>query len=408
MRVLIVEASSGGVVGGSLTGFIHLVRGMDRESFVPHFALYEHKTIEPELAEMGVPVHLIERRRLPKQHPLLHSRGYQEARRLGLVRSGLRTIRQTARLLGEELPAALHLARAIRKLRIDVLHLGNGVRANYDGLLAGWMTGTPVVCHVKGFEKYAARERWASKRIDALIPMTEAIAEHCRDNGIVARYNQVIYDAVDLAWLTPTKSREALRATLGVDAKAPLLVISGNIQEWKGQLVLIEALGELGDDHRDVHCLILGGVHRAGEEYAQNLRRRITELGLGDRVHFLGFRDDVPDVVNAADIVVHASVRPEPFGRVILEGMLAGKLVIGSDAGGVRELLEDGETGLLSAPGDHVALAGRLREALADPARRLSIGAAARARAEEKFSLSRHVNEMCGVYERVMKGNRNV
>ncbi len=403
IRVLIVEASSGGVVGGSLTGFVHLIRGLKPEDFSASLALYEKKSIEPELAELGVDVHHVQRRRLPKQHALLDKPAYQSAKRIGAIGGALRTARQTARIVAEEMPAARQLARIVRDEKIDVLHLGNGVRANFDGILAGWMTRTPIVCHVKGFEKYSGRERWAAARIDALVSMTEAIAAHCRDSGVVARSNQVIYDAVDPAWLRPTRDPAAVRAELGVGAEAPLIAISGNIQEWKGQAVLVEAMGRIAERHPSAYCLIVGGVHRAGEEYAAAMRRRIEELGLTERVRFLGFRDDIPDLMNTIDIVVHASVRPEPFGRVILEGLLAGRLVIASDAGGARELIRDRDTGFMVAPGDVAGLAERLDEALSDPQAAASIAERGQAWARENFSLERHIAEMSAVYERVMR-----
>jgi len=388
IRVLIVEASSGGVVGGSLTGFVHMVRGLEPEHFTAAMALYEEKSIEPELAALGIDVYHVKRRRLPKRHALLNAPAYRGAKRVSAVRVALRGLRQTARLLAEEFPAARQLARIVRRADVDVLHLGNGVRANFDGILAGWMTGTPVVCHVKGFEKYGSRERWAARRLGALIFMTEAIAEHCRGHGIVARHNQVIYDAVDPAWLIPSRDREAVRRELGVAADTPLIAISGNIQEWKGQLVLVEAMGCIAELHPGAHCLIVGGVHRSGEEYAAGLRRRVIELGLGKRVHFLGFRDDIPDLMNAIDVVVHASVRPEPFGRVILEGMLAGKPMIAANAGGVRELIRDRETGFLVDPGDEQALAARLDDVLSAPDRATAIGQRAQVWARDCFSLN--------------------
>ena len=139
-----------------------------------------------------------------------------------------------------------------------------------------------------------------------------------------------------------------------------------------------------------MHCVIVGGVHRAGEA----LRRRAAgrdcaALGLGDRVHLVGFRDDIPDVMNAWDVVVHASVRPEPFGRVILEGMLLGKPVMATAAGGVPELIEHGRTGFLVPPGDAAALA-RLSAPRARRARRGAGGrrAGARAWARQHFSLA--------------------
>jgi glycosyltransferase involved in cell wall biosynthesis len=396
--VLFVEASSGGVLGGSLTGLYHLIRGMDRERFRIGMALYEPKVIEEELAEMAVRVHHVPRRRLPKQHALLELNGYHKAKEAGAVRAGLGAGRQAATLLAEELPAALALARVIRREKPDVIHLGNGLRANFDGILAGLITRRPIICHVKGFEKYGARERWGARRTTTLVCMTRAVLDHCHAHGMHAPSERVVYDAVDEAWLRPGRSADAVRRDLGIPLDAPCIGIAGNIQEWKGQHVVVEALGRLAD-HPNVHCVIAGGVHRAGEAYAVELRSRLGELGLEHRVHLLGFRADIPDVMNAWDAVVHASVRPEPFGRVILEGMLLGKPVIATAAGGVPELIDDGRTGFLVAPGNVAAMADALRRVLSAPADARSIGARAREWARQHFSLTRQVAEMSEIYE---------
>jgi glycosyltransferase involved in cell wall biosynthesis len=396
--VLFVEASSGGVVGGSLTGLYHLIRGMDQSRFRIGIALYEAKPIEHDLAQLGVGIVHVARRRLPKQHALLDLNGYRQAKSVGAIRAGLSVGRHTARIMAEELPAALALATVIRSQRPDVMHLGNGLRANFDAILAGLLTRTPIVCHVKGFEKYSARERWAARRITTLVCMTRAVLTHCRSHGIRAGDARVVYDAVDEAWLRPQRAAVDIRRELDVPADAPCVGIAGNIQEWKGQTVLVDALGMLRE-HPTVHAVIAGGVHRAGEGYANDLRARIAALGLERRVHLVGFRPDIPDVMNAWDVVVHASVRPEPFGRVILEGMLLGKPVIATDAGGVPELISDGETGLLVPPGDAPALAAALRRLLDAPQAAQDMGARAHDWARNTFSLTRQVAEMSEIYE---------
>jgi glycosyltransferase involved in cell wall biosynthesis len=404
-RVLFVEASSGGVLGGSLTGLYHLIRGLDRTRFHIGMALYEHKAIEDELARLDVRVHQVARRRLPKQHALLDLESYRRARSVGALRAGFGASRQAARLAAEELPAALALARVIRRERADVIHLGNGVRANFDGILAGLLTRTPIVCHVKGFEKYGARERWAARRTTTLVCMTRAVLDYCRARGLSAPDERVVYDAVDESWLQPRRTPAEVRRELGIPLDAPCLGIAGNIQEWKGQRVVVEALGLLRD-HPGVHAVISGGVHRAGEAYAAELRTRLQALGLSDRVHFTGFRSDIPDVMNAWDIVVHASVRPEPFGRVILEAMLLGKPVIATAAGGVPELIDDGRAGYLVPPDDAAALAQCLRRVLAAPGEAQAIGARAREWAREHFSLARQVAEMSAIYEGAARTHR--
>jgi glycosyltransferase involved in cell wall biosynthesis len=102
---------------------------------------------------------------------------------------------------------------------------------------------------------------------------------------------------------------------------------------------------------------------------------------------------------------VHTSVRAEPFGRVILEGMLLGKPVVATAAGGVPELIEDGSTGFLTPPGDAARLAERLIPLLSDAALRQQIGARAQNWARRRFALPRHVEQMSALYESLSKGH---
>lgn len=406
IRIVFVEASSGGVVGGSLSGLYHLIRGLDRRRFEVLLVLYEPKQIEAELAAIGVRVRYVRRCRLPKEHGLHGLEGYRRARARSVVRGALRSVRQTARLLIEEIPAALALARIFREEAADVVHLGNGLRANFDGLLAGLATGTPIVCHVKGFEKYGARERWAARRTRTLVCMTRAVLAHCESHGVRAPDARVVYDAVDEAWLCPRQPVATVRESLGVPADAPCVGLVGNIQEWKGQHVLVEAMPLLRSRCPEAHAVLVGGVHRAGAEYEAKLRQQVAAAGLSDCVHFAGFREDVVDVMNAMDVIVHASVRPEPFGRVILEAMLLGKPVVAADGGGVPELIEDGRTGFLVPRGDTARLGQCLQRLLLDRAEGADIGRRGRDFARCRFSLSQQVAEMSGIYDAAADGGR--
>lgn len=400
--VLIVEASSGGIVGGSLTGLVEQVRGMHGE-WRPVMALYERKAIESELNREGVRVFHVNRWRVPKEHALQRSGTYHAARRVGAVRSALHLGRQVVRTTAEELPAALKLARVIRAERADVVHLGNGIRANFDGILAAWLTRTPCLVHVKGFEKYSARERWAASRIDAVVCMTEALREHCLNAGVRAPRMEVVYDALAPETFRTTRPRSESRAALGLDGDTIAFGILGGIQEWKGQAVVVEAMALLRDRQPSARLLVVGGAHRAGLEYERRIRERVASLGLGDRVVFTGFRSDVPDVIDALDVVVHASVRPEPFGRVILEGMMLGRPVIAAAAGGVPEFVDEGRTGFLVTPGDAGALAERMALLAADPELRQSVGQRARAVALDRFALPKHVDAISALYDSIAK-----
>ncbi|MGJ4899201.1 glycosyltransferase family 4 protein [Bradyrhizobium oligotrophicum] len=157
-------------------------------------------------------------------------------------------------------------------------------------------------------------------------------------------------------------SREELRQRLGLPS-GPLVGVFSRLARWKGQHVLIEALAELPD----VHGIIVGDALFGEQDYAAELRRLVAELCLGDRVHFLGHRSDVPLLMQAVDAMVHPSIDPEPFGRTLVEAMLAGVPVIATDAGAAPDILEHGRAGLLVPPGDARALSEALDAVLAQP-----------------------------------------
>lgn len=162
----------------------------------------------------------------------------------------------------------------------------------------------------------------------------------------------------------------------------PLVGMFGRIDRWKGQDVFLKAIAQVPE----VQGLIVGGALFAHDEYRREIHRLTEELGLADRVTFAGHLQDVMTVMAACDVIAHCSTRPEPFGLVIVEAMLAGTPVIASDAGGAREIVIPNETGQLTPLNDPAALAAAIRRCLADPrwAREMADRAATRAR--QQFS----------------------
>lgn len=159
-----------------------------------------------------------------------------------------------------------------------------------------------------------------------------------------------------------------------------LVGIFGRLAPWKGQHVMLDALVL----HPQLHAIFVGAPLFGNEVcYQEELESRVKDLGLGQRVKFLGFREDIATLLRAVDFVAHTSIAPEPFGRVIVEGMLAGKPVVASRAGGACEIIEDGVTGRLIPPGDASALADVLCawSDRSDEARRLGFAGQSSARA---------------------------
>ena len=398
MRVVFLEASSGSVVGGSLTGMLELLRGLDRSRIVPSVVLYEDKPCIPALEADGIPVSVVRSRRLSKEHALQATGAWKQAKKAGFVTTAMKWARATGTLLLETLPAALRLKAVLAPLRPDLVYVCNGFRGNADAILASRLLGVPCLVHAKGFDKWSWVERLLSRGVAGCVCMTKAIEDHCRRGGMQPAFFRVIYDGLDLEAFRPRRDPAETRRALGLDAEAEVVGVVGNIQEWKGQGVLLQALGLLASRRPRLKALVVGGVHRSGAAYAESLHAFVREQGLADRVVWTGARSDVPDLIAAMDVFVHTSVRGEPFGRVIVEAMAVGRPVLATKAGGVPEFVHDGQDGLLLPPGDAEALAECLDRLLDDPVERGRLAAGA-LQAAQRFALQQHADAMMVAFD---------
>ena len=157
-----------------------------------------------------------------------------------------------------------------------------------------------------------------------------------------AQLTEVIYNGfVPEKFETSSVTKLQLRQALGLEGRFVVGSFS-RLSPWKGQHVLLEALAHCPDD---VMALFVGDALFGEDEYVDRLHRQVAELGLHDRVKFLGFRADVCELMSACDLIAHTSTSPEPFGRVIVEAMLCQRPVVATAAGGVVELIESGLRG---------------------------------------------------------------
>jgi len=180
-RILFVEASTGGVVGGSLTGILHLIPRLDRARFAPVLSLFEDKGVDTD----GLPVHVL---------PPLPRRG--AAASPGVIPRALRHAGNLYAALGSRARA---LAKLYRRERPDLVYLSNGFGAQLDGVVAAKLCRLPVVCHEKGFESFGPLARLLSRWVDACICMTEEIEAHCREQHLRPRRLRTIFDGIDCA-----------------------------------------------------------------------------------------------------------------------------------------------------------------------------------------------------------------
>jgi len=297
--------------------------------------------------------------------------------------SSLQQVRRSAGLLSllTTIPGVVRQAlRLVPYARDADLLYANSQKAMVFAAIAGWWTRKPVVWHLRDIlsnDHFSPGNRLlatllANTSVHTVICNSEATREAFVQTGGSRRRCIVIPNGIDprpFQYSSATNSmetfgarqatRDQIRVANHLPVDAPVVGVFSRIASWKGQLCLVEALPSLPG----IHALIVGdALFEADRAYEERLLDRIRELRISDRVHLLGFRDDVPALMRAVDVVAHTSTAPEPFGRVIVEGMMACRPVVATRAGGAVEIVEHGRTGLLVSPGDPEDLASVLRE----------------------------------------------
>lgn len=394
-RVLYCEGNVDGTIGGSFYSLLYLVERLDRTRYHPVVVFHREHALIPRFRAAGIETHVVPLR--PPFH-LDITGGWRKG-----ISPILRLVQKTRNLWRRLVVESARCIAILRNQRIDLVHLNNSVVRNHHWMMAAWLTRTPCLTHERGINaRYGALARFFAARLDAVVCISGAVQENLRKKQVRVGRLVLIHNGINVDSMRATTPANAVRRTLGIPEDAPVIGLVGNIKEWKGQEVVVRAAARLRERWPDLRCLLVGDAAQDDRYYQERLLRLIRELSLESCVTLTGYRRDVPDYMNVMDIVVHASILPEPFGRVIIEAMALAKPVVGSRDGGVTEIVSDGKTGLMFPPGDHAALAEAVSQLLADPTRRHSMGQAARRRVEQEFDIARNVSRTTALYETVL------
>jgi glycosyltransferase involved in cell wall biosynthesis len=296
----------------------------------------------------------------------------------------------------------VRLAALIRRHRIDCVHLNNGLMP-LEGLLAARVAGVPCIVHARGMagEKRGLTLR-ASRWVTHTIAVSQAVAGTVR-TFLGGQDVTTVYDPVDLAQFDATEGeRTEVRRRLGFGTGDVVVGMFGRIVRWKGQLEFVRAMAVAMQQNPALRAVIVGDESDGGAEYFAEVRRAIAASGHAERFVLTGYQPVVSGFYHASDIVVHASVEPEPFGMVVPEAMAARRPIIASAAGGPCEVIADGVDGLLVPPGDVPALARAIVALGSDPARRRAMGERGRAKVVEAFGVDHIARQVAAVYRAVL------
>jgi glycosyltransferase involved in cell wall biosynthesis len=308
----------------------------------------------------------------------------------------------------------VRLKRRLRSLRPDLIQT-NGMKMH---LLGAWTAprGVPVVWHMHDYlasRPAMARLLRASARPGVeIVAVSESVAEDVRATLPGRVPVRAIYNGVDVDRFRPGPGDgAALDRAAGLSEATPGTVRVGLVATfatWKGHEVFLDAAARL-DPALPARFYVVGGpIYRsAGSQVSLvELKGRAEALGLAGRVGFTGHQADPAEALRSLDVVVHASTRPEPFGRVIVEGMACGRAVVAMNEGGAAELFVDGDSAVGCPPRDPSALAERLARLIADPGLRDRLGRAGRAAVLDRFDRAGLADSWASVYDRPLSAQR--
>jgi glycosyltransferase involved in cell wall biosynthesis len=306
----------------------------------------------------------------------------------------------------KDLLAPLRLANLVIKEKYDLIH-SHTRHADLAAVLAGRFSGRPVVITQHGnvnLDRKTLERRHdlfaftyniilrSAARVVAVCNGTRDELVRC--SGVLPSKIRVIYNGLEAAELPTDSLRRAKRRELGIPEDAVVGIITCSIG-WKGHDVLARATALLKQTFPQFMVLVAGTGPRERE-----LAQQIEELGIADRFRLLGFRNDVRELLAAADIFV-LPTRSETFSVAILEAMQAGLPVIASNICGVPEQVEDGVTGLLINPKDLDSVVDALSKLIGDEPRRRQMGEKGREKVRE-FTLERMVDGYIKLYKQVL------
>lgn len=309
---------------------------------------------------------------------------------------GYHGLSELARLPIRTLKAITAIIGLVRRSRAEVIH-SNSLITHLDCAIAGRVTGAAAVLELHeivapGIGRYlmGIAVRMAGTAIAISAAVRDQLPRWARRNVVV------VPQSVDIERFGPRDTAGEWRSRLAADPAVPVIAAIGRIDPEKGLHVLIKAVALLRASGVAVQLALVGSPSKDGGGYLADLEDLGHRL-LGDALRIIPQVTDVPGVLHAVDVLVCPSTE-EPFGLILLEAQACGIPVIASAAGGPREFISDGETGLLFPPGDASSLADALAHLLEDPAFRDRIAAAGQRRVRDSFTADIRADRIADVY----------
>src|SRR5690554_6660544 len=387
-KILFIEQNTDGTIGGSHYCLLYLIDGLDKTKFEPIVLFYENHNLIPDF-EIKSMVHIHNYRKYNKN-------------KNKLKRKAINIIVHLKHFMN-----ALYW---ISRQKINLIHLNNSILGGYDlWLPISLILHIPCISHERGFNSFSKLkgiEKYLLNKNSAVISVSDVIRENLKKCGISYHKLLTVHDGIDpdLYRSKVSRRKDEVKRDLNINSKALIIGMIGNIRLIKGQKYLLDVLKILEEKYDDFVCIMVGGMSKSTEkdnDFGSYLIDLINEYGMRDKINLTGYRSDIPDIINIFDVQVNASIIPDAFPHVILEGMSLGKAIVATNLGGAKESIKNGVTGFIVPHDNEREFANKLLLLLNNKELREQMGKAAKERINE-FHIKKNIENTQLIYSKII------
>ncbi|MCK4330052.1 glycosyltransferase family 4 protein [candidate division WOR-3 bacterium] len=331
-------------IGGSLRSLLQIVKGLNKNEYRPTVLLYHNFDIIDEYRKNNCKVIVAE---LGNNQNLI-KRG--DNKNNSYINKCLRTFKFLKKIkrnfvILKKWKRIKHIYKIIKENDIDILHCNNRISTTLEGIVASKLAKIPCIVHQRDFNyDLPFVTKFIARKVNRFIAISYAIQQNLiNENGVSPIKIEVIHN-----WINVEETE--LTAPEKMYNKSFSILWIGRIIPWKGTHLLVEIANKLRETHKDFEIDIIGSYYKNSPEYFNSIRNRVDAYNLNDRINFKGYVNYNEIYKKKYDVFLHTSVKPEPFGRVIIEAMQHSIPVIATNMGGVLDIVKDGENGFLYDP----------------------------------------------------------
>lgn len=379
MNILVLNNTSDLYGGSKILSIV--VKILAEGKHKPIVVLSESGPLVDELAKLDVDIRII---------------------RLGILRRKYLSVKGIL----NRLTVTRHAWKALNKLvdenNIDLIY------SNTTGVFIGaFLAKKRKIKHIWHVHEIITKPKAFTKTIgfllgkysDNIIVVSNAVKNHWNKHVLNKPITR-IYNGIDTLAFESTKG--LLKQELNLGDSEILVVMIGRVNHWKGQDYFIDIAKNILKNQPDTKFVMAGDAYAGNEHLVDKLKNRITNEGLSNSVYYIGYRTDIPNLLNSADIFVLPSILPDPFPTVILEAMASAKPVIATNHGGAVEMVVNDETGILIPFDNAEVAAGKIVTLISDLPKISKMGEAGRKRINTLYSLEAYKNSILTVFQETL------